>query len=191
MREAVRFGAVVLLAAFLALPASEARAQKKKKDGPIPSDKVDGSKLASGKYAGVLRSTPDADRAFWVELSVAGGKKVTVEFQMAEKAKVRTNVLPAAFDDKGNPKKYTAKERDEMRGPDRALGGYESAVEQLGNGQGVQVTLAPAPKPAPAGKKKGDDEARETVEKPKQVKLILILSVPEGGEGGAPTGKKK
>jgi hypothetical protein len=180
MRNLRRFGAVVLVMAFVALPAWPQAG--KKKDAPLPSDKPDGSKLAAGKYAGVLKSTPNSDRMFDVEMPAPGGKKVVVEFQMAENAKVRTMLLPETFDSKGNPKKYTPKELAELKGKDRTLPGYESSVEGLGAGQTVTLTLA-ARAPAPPGKKK-DDAEKASVEKARQVRLVVITSAPEGTDGG-------
>jgi hypothetical protein len=190
MRNLRRFGAVVLVMAFVALPAWPQAG--KKKDAPLPSDKPDGSKLAAGKYAGVLKSTPNSDRMFDVEMPAPGGKKVVVEFQMAENAKVRTMLLPETFDSKGNPKKYTPKELAELKGKDRTLPGYESSVEGLAAGQTVTLTLAAVSKtPAPAGKKKEDDDApKASVEKARQVRLVVITSAPEGSEGGGPRTKK-
>jgi hypothetical protein len=84
-----------------------------------------------------------------------------VEFQVMEEVKVRTQVLPAAFDDKGNVKKYTAKELKELKGKDAHLPGYESSLENLTAGQVVQVTLAPRKKPKPvAGKDQANDKAK-------------------------------
>jgi hypothetical protein len=79
-----------------------------------------------------------------------------VEFQVTEDVKVRTLVLPDVFDDKGNIKKYTAKELKELKGKDSHLPGYESAVENLTPGQVVQITLAAAKKPNPAAGKDKD-----------------------------------
>jgi hypothetical protein len=64
-----------------------------------------------------------------------------VDFQTTEEVKVRTTVLPEEFDEKGNPKKYTKKELDELKGKDKNLPGYESAVEKLAVGQSVVLTL--------------------------------------------------
>jgi hypothetical protein len=101
--------------------------------------------------------------------------KYDVEFQTNENAKVRTMVLPEQFDDKGNPKKYTAKELAELKGKDKALGGYESALEKLEAGQSVKVVLAEMP-----GKKKTDDKEKDAAvkdpEKKMQVKSIFILA---------------
>ena len=177
MLDTRRFGALALMASFVCLPAADAWAQKgKKKDGL--SEKVDSSKLAATKYAGVLKSSPDKDRFFDLEISVAGGKKVLVEFQLTEKAKVRTTLLPDPFDDKGNPKKYTRKELDDLKGKDKTLPGYESTLGDLRAGQTVQLTLVSVPRPAGA-KKKDDPDGLKAADKSKQVRLVVILKSPE------------
>ncbi len=176
MLDRRRFGALALMAAFVCLPAVDAWAQKDKKKDAL-SDKADSSKLKAGKYGGILKTSPNKDRFFDLEIPVAGGKKVLVEFQLTEKAKVRTTLLPDAFDDKGNPKKYTAKELAELKGKDKTLPGYESAVENLRAGQTVQLTLVTV-RP-PAGGKKKDDDGLKAADKTKQVSLIVIQKSPE------------
>lgn len=188
MQDRRWLGAVVLAAAITALPAGDTWAQGGKKK-PTPSDKLDSAKFTTGKYAGVLKSAPNSDRIFDVEVALPGGKKV-VEFQLTEKAKVRTHILPDAFDDKGERRKFTRKELDELRGKDRSLPGYECAVEGLASGQTVQLTLVSVPKPA-AGKKKDEDGLKEFVTKSKQVRLVVITQVPEGSDSGRPIVPKK
>lgn len=176
MLDTRRFGALVLMA-LVCLPVADALAQKGKKKENL-SGKVDSSKLAASKYSGVLKSGPDKDRVFDLEISVAGGKKVLVEFQLSEKAKVRTTILSDPFDDKGNPRKYTRKELDAMKGKDKTLPGYESSTGELRAGQTVQLTLASAPRPA-GGKKKDDPDILRAAEKSKQVRLVVILKSPD------------
>ena len=197
MQNSRRFGVVVLIAALVALPALDVRAQAKKKpDVPLAGDKIDSAKWVSGTYSGKLKSTPNSDRVFDLEIMAPGGKWVVVEFQLTEKVKVRTMVLPEAFDDKGNPKKYTKKELSDLKGADKVSPGYESSVEKLGAGQTVQLTLAAVARPAaPTGKKKekedDGDGLKDTVFKSKQVKMVVIITSPEGSEGGPAVPKKK
>jgi hypothetical protein len=133
-----------------------------------------------------------------------------VEFQIMEDAKVRTLVLPPAFDDRGKSMKYTANELRELKGKDTNLPGYESSVENLTQGQVVRVTLA-AKKPNPANKDKdkdldkdkaeekakGPDKAKEnekgtTAEKKMQVRLVVIVKDDSATAAGGPAqGKKK
>jgi hypothetical protein len=72
----------------------------------------------------------------------------------ADDMKVRLLQPPEAFDDKGNPKKYTAKELKELKGPDN-LPGYTGSLDDVKTNQLVLVTLARKPA-KPAEKKDGD-----------------------------------
>lgn len=194
MLKRQQVGAVVLFSMVLIVPTGGIWAQKAKNPMPPASNKADSSKLAPGKYSGVVKSVPNKDRVFDVEMPLPGGKKLMVEFQLSEKAKVRTMLLPEAFDDKGNPKKYTRKELDELKGTDRSAPGYESAVEQMSVGQTVQMTVVSVPRaPGASGKKKGEaaDGLQEFVDKSRQIRLLVIVNSPEGGEGGGPAVKKK
>ena len=121
--------------------------------------------------------------------------KREVEFQASDKVKVRTTAEPEQFDDKGNPRKLTAKERAEAKGKDKNLVGYEWALEKLEVGQRVSVTLASAPSkaadPAKAqakDKDKDKDEDDKAAEKKMQVKLIVVLA--ERADNPAPKAKK-
>jgi hypothetical protein len=69
-------------------------------------------------------------------------KTYDIELQAAEDMKVRLLQPPVAFDDNGKPKKYTKKELDELKGPDKKLPGYTAAFENLRPGQVVEVYLA-------------------------------------------------
>jgi hypothetical protein len=75
--------------------------------------------------------------------------KQKVDFQMEENVKVRMLQLPEQFDDKGNIKQYTREEKDELKGKDKKLPGYESSIDSLKPGQIVQVVLAVHKKPRP------------------------------------------
>jgi hypothetical protein len=54
--------------------------------------------------------------------------------------KVRTKNPPVAYDDKGNKKKYTAKELKELKG-DSKLPGYSAEFNDLKQNQVVEVSL--------------------------------------------------
>lgn len=76
-----------------------------------------------------------------------------MEFETAETVTVRVPQPPAAFDDKGRPKRYTAKELAEFKGPDKKMPGYAADMESLKPGQYVTVILGKkksAPKNDPA-----------------------------------------
>ncbi|MBY0232052.1 MAG: hypothetical protein K2W96_22440, partial [Gemmataceae bacterium] len=117
-----------------------------------------------------------------------------VEFQASEKVKVRSLVLPETYDEKGEIKKYSAKELADLRGKDKSLPGYESSLEKLEVGQKVKVVLAAAAKKTGPGSEDKDEPADDKkAEKSKQARLIVILaeasSTPSPGPGGK--GKKK
>jgi len=136
--------------------------------------------------------------------------KKDVDFQTAEVVKVRTMVLPTEYDDKGNKKTYTKKELEELKGKDKNLPGYESALDKLEAGMKVRVVLAPAPTPKKDVKKdvkkeekdkepaKDKDSAKDTDpikdkdemvdNKRMQVKQIIILEEAPGAI--LPKGKK-
>ncbi len=79
-----------------------------------------------------------------------------IDLQVAEDVKVRTQQPPIALDDKGNPKKYSAAELKELRGPGN-LPGYTADFSDLRAGQIVEVYLARKRKNGMAtdGKNKG------------------------------------
>ncbi len=64
-----------------------------------------------------------------------------VELPLAEQVKVRSAVPVQAFDDKGNIKRYTAKELKEMRGTER-LPGFAADLSDVQPGQTVLVKVA-------------------------------------------------
>ena len=119
--------------------------------------------------------------------------KQLVEFQASEAVKVRTLFLAEKFDDKGNPVKYTKDELATLKGKDKTLPGYESALEKLGVGQKVRVALVPAPKkPADKNADAEEKDPMDKADKKMQVKLILILDESTGTtESPKEKGKKK
>ncbi len=88
------------------------------------------------------------------------------EFIAAEDIKYRLAVPATLFDDKGQPRKPTKKELDEMKGPNPKLPGYTAEMSDVKSNQLVTVYL---PKKTP----KKDDKFIKG-EKP-EVTMILIL----------------
>jgi hypothetical protein len=84
---------------------------------------------------------------------------------------VRYRELPQEYDDKGNPKKYTAAELKELKGKNPDLPGYAADFDKLQPGQTVQVTLA---KPK-ADKEKDKDKNAADLKKP-QVSMVVIVA---------------
>jgi len=101
------------------------------------------------------------------------------ELQAAADAKVRTLLLPEAFDEKGSLKKYTPQELKELKGADANLPGYKSSMDDLEVGQTVKIYLA-------KGKPVSKDKEVEA-DKP-QVSLLVIEKQAEPTPG---KGKKK
>jgi hypothetical protein len=143
-------------------------------------------------------------------------RTANVDFQAEENVKVRIMVLPEAFDDKGNIKKYTAEELKELRGKDSNLPGYESTTAALKPGQTVRVLLKHhhAPKPtaptSPGGSLKDADKDKspnldkdkDTPKEPekeapkeganeKKMQVTVIVIEDEGSGNGGTTPPKK
>ena len=94
------------------------------------------------------------------------------DFLAPEDMKVRLSNPPAALDEKGNVKKYSKKELDELKGPDHKLPGYTGSVDNLQNNQKVEVYLKKKPAGKPAVKDK--DAAPEK----REVSMIVVLADP-------------
>jgi hypothetical protein len=90
--------------------------------------------------------------------------------------KVRVLQLPLDFDEKGKPKKYTAKELKELKG-DPKLPGYTAEPDSLRANQTVLVYLVGKKKPAP---KKGEELDKDALEDNKPIiRMIVILAEPK------------
>jgi len=106
------------------------------------------------------------------------------EFDLTTTAEVAVRYLepPAAFDDKGNPKKYTAAELKEMKGKNPDVPGYAADFDKLQAGQTVRVTLA-----KPKANKEKDKDAAD--DKKPQVSMVVILA--DAPQTDAPAKGKK
>jgi hypothetical protein len=116
-------------------------------------------------------------------------RTANVDFQIEENVKVRTMVLPEAYDDKGNIKKYTPEELKELKGKDN-LPGYESTVAALKPGQVVRILLKhhQAPKPtttSPAFSQK-DADKEKSLDKDKDKDLDKDKDTPKEADKNAP-----
>jgi len=113
-------------------------------------------------------------------------KTVDVDVEPLDDMIVRTMFLPEQFDDKGKPKKYTAKELKELRGPDPSLPGYTADNDSLKNGDLVTLYLvrkqhAPQLQVAAKDKEKKDKENEKLWDeenKPK-VRMIVLRAEPK------------
>jgi hypothetical protein len=89
---------------------------------------------------------------------------------------VRTVFLPVVFDDQGFPKKWTEKDKRELRG-DTQIPGYPSDFDAIKSGQYIDVYMVKKAPPAKdSGKKKKgpDDDPAPAMTTPEFV-LIVIL----------------
>lgn len=186
MRAVSCFIAFALMGSLLSLPALGADEKDKKADpkkdagGNKPTvQKPDARKarekpaekwIKAGAVAGKVVTVNEAKKSLRIELTV-GKKKVPVEWQSIDDVNVRRPKPPAAFDDKGNPKRYTRKELRELKG-DPKLPGFPAEFSDLKPGQYVQVVLV---------RKKGRPRrpaADPTGEYAPHMSLIVILSDP-------------
>jgi hypothetical protein len=113
-----------------------------------------------------------------------------VQLRFGENMKVRLLQPPVEYDDKGNLKRYTAKELKELQGKED-LPGYTGEADALRTGQIVKVYLAknqiPASavgkmkggaKAAPKKKKTDDDEDELGVARPEAVMIMVLQDAP-------------
>jgi hypothetical protein len=118
-----------------------------------------------------------------IELAKRSGNIYTpknLEVRAHDDAKVRTAFLPVLFDDEGNRKKWTEKEKKEFRG-NTQMPGYPSDFDQIKSGQYVELYMYKKPAP-PKGekvepkKKKGPDDDPVEVKTTPEFIVIVILS---------------
>ena len=93
-------------------------------------------------------------------------KTQNLDLQIMDDAKIRVSYPPIAFDDDGKPKKYTKKELDELKGPDKKVPGFPAEFDALATGETVQVMLVRKKddkpmKPNPGGVPKPKDVVGE------------------------------
>jgi hypothetical protein len=130
-----------------------------------------------------LRQVAIQAQALRMSGGTGGGGRVStrnqdLELKAADDIKVRLLQPPLQFDEKGRIKKYTRKELDELKGPDKSLPGYQGDFDNLKAGQTVKVYLVKKKTaPKPPGKKKDDGEDLE--EKRPSVRMVIILAEPK------------
>jgi hypothetical protein len=107
-----------------------------------------------------------------------------VELQAADEIKVRQSQPPVDFDEKGRPKKYTAQELKELKGPGN-LPGFPAEFDSLKADQVVKVYLAKR-KDAPRGQGKDKDKDRDLFgdnkfgdNKPQVTMVVILGEVPK------------
>ena len=88
--------------------------------------------------------------------------------------KVRLAQPPEAFDDKGNIKKYTAKELKELKGPDN-LPGYTGTLDDVKTNQLVLVSLAASRARAARSPREKDGDKMLDKDTPLVIRMIVVL----------------
>ncbi|HEY7153877.1 MAG TPA: hypothetical protein VH575_07940 [Gemmataceae bacterium] len=169
--------AFVFLGLLLSLPAAGAQNKDKdKKDADKDKAKPAEKWAKAGGLRGKVVNVDEAKKSLRIEVPVAKDKNVPYELQSIDEVKVRfdENALPPKFDDKGRIKRYTPKEKKELKGDDKKTPGYPAEFSDLKQGQIVQVTLVQK-KGAPR-KAKGADPTGEYAP---HMSLIVILANPQ------------
>jgi hypothetical protein len=100
-----------------------------------------------------------------------------IDIEAGDDVQVRLQDPPVAFDEKGNVKKYTAKELKELKGdPKLKLPGYAGDFDNLKTDQVVKVTLAKIKEtPKPRGKAEDKDL---TDNKPVATTILILREAP-------------
>jgi hypothetical protein len=109
---------------------------KDKKDASTQKDQKE-KLITVGELAGKITNIDQMEKSLHLQVN----NKQNVKVMTVDEVKIRTKNPPVAYDDKGNKKKYTQKELQELRGSDRKLPGYTAGFEDLKTNQYVQVTL--------------------------------------------------
>jgi len=130
-------------------------------------------------------------------ITVSTFKDYTLDLQ--DKVVVRKLFLPSEFDDTGNLKSYSEKEKEELRGKDRTKPGYTAKIDEATTGQEVKLSLtAPKNKKKDAKKEvkkdkdsKTEDETPEEVERPTINMVVLTKEMASSGVQSAPDKNKK
>jgi hypothetical protein len=132
MRLALRQFGLMLLGVALVVPALSAQDKDKdKKDTPEQKEKV----FKVGDIVGKVTNIDANEKSFHLQVGKQDVKVMTID-----DVKIRTKNPPVAYDDKGNKKKYTAKELKELKG-DSKLPGYTAEFNDLKQNQVVEVSL--------------------------------------------------
>ena len=154
MRLAFRHFGLMLLGVVLLVPALMAQ-DKDKKDTTEQKEKM----INVGNIAGKVTNIDANEKSFHLQVG-----RQDVKVMTTDDVKVRTKNPPVAYDDKGNKKKYTAKELKELKGNDPKLPGYTAEFNDLKHNQVVEVSLV---------RKKGDKNAKQPL-----ASVILIVTQP-------------
>ena len=156
MRLAFRHLGFMLLGLVLAVSTLAAqdkdKDKKDSKDAPDQKEKL----IQIGNIEGKIKGIDAMEKS----LNLQSGRQ-NVKVMTIDEVKVRTKNPPIQYDDKGNKKKYTAKELKDLKG-DSKLPGYTAEFGDLKTNQYVQITLV---------RKKSDKAAKQPL-----ASVILIAN---------------
>jgi hypothetical protein len=153
MGSALRHFGLMLLGVVLVVPALLAQ-DKDKKETPEQKEKL----IKVGDILGKVTNIDANEKSFHLQVGKQDVKVMTID-----DVKIRTKNPPVAYDDKGNKKKYTAKELKELKG-DSKLPGYSAEFNDLKQNQVVEVSLV---------RKKSDKGSKQPL-----AGVILIVTQP-------------
>jgi hypothetical protein len=91
---------------------------------------------------------------------------------------VRKLFLSTEFDDMGNVKKYSDKEKAELRGTDKSKPGYASKMDEVASGMEAKLYLTPPPKKKKASESKADEEGVGNADRPTINMIVLQKDAP-------------
>jgi hypothetical protein len=115
------------------------------------------------------------------------------ELEMEDKVEIRKLFLPFEYDDAGNVRKYSEKEKKALRGDDAKKPGYIAKIEEATKGTGAKLTLTPVPpkkkKDAKDKDAKDDDEQAGIIARPTIRRVLLTKEAPS--ESSAEPEKKR
>jgi hypothetical protein len=128
--------------------------------------------------AGRDRNGMAATAVEMAKVSMTKNEDHDIDFQAATDMKVRT-LTPMVYDEKGKPRKLTAKEREELKGPDKRLPGYMAEVADIRQDSYVTVYLPKAKKgtrTSSTSVSKDDKAAADN--KPEAIMLLIVGDAP-------------
>jgi hypothetical protein len=191
------FGSISLavILSALSLARGDDKAPAKKTEAREDKSEAKDKLVPIGALVGRLTRVEGAQRNLVIQVGIPylgpglrlAQRNIDIELQPTDDMKVRTFQLPPDFDEKGRPKKYSAKELKELKGPDPKLPGYTADFDSLKADQIVKVFLArkkgakasPRPQaPRKKGKEDNADAADAKADNRPEVTMVLILAEP-------------
>lgn len=112
------------------------------------------------------------------------------DLEIRDNAVIRKMFLPFEYDDMGNVKTYTDKQKADLRGDDKSKPGYMSKVDEIVAGMEAKLSLTAPPKKKKDPDAKPDEEGAGMADRP-TVNAILLTKDAPGAMAGADDRKKK